>query len=195
MNTTPSKLLIGWSEADTTPAGKVDLSGQYYHRIADGVHSRLSATALVFESDNAEAVVMVSLELVGFQADFQEAVRAKLRAELPDLDAAKVFLNVTHTHNAPGVDLICGIGWLAELPEVLPAAEYRKFMLDKIVAVVSDAWRNRRPGGVASGLASARVGHCRRAVYSDGTAEMYGCTGREDFIGMEGGEDSGVDLL
>jgi len=32
-------------------------------------------------------------------------------------------------------------------------------------------------------------------VYSDGTAEMYGCTGREDFIGMEGGEDSGVDLL
>ena len=44
-------------------------------------------------------------------------------------------------------------------------------------------------------MSFARVGHCRRAVYADGTAEMYGCTDREDFTGMEGGEDSGVDLL
>src|ERR1019366_1594243 len=44
-------------------------------------------------------------------------------------------------------------------------------------------------------LSFARVGHCRRAVYAGGTAEMYGETNREDFMGMESGEDSGVDLL
>ncbi len=186
---------IGWSEVDTTPAGKVDLSGQYYHRVSDGVHSRLTATALAMESDAGEQVVMVSLELVGFQSDFQDELRARLRAELPELESLKVFLNVTHTHNAPGVDRICGIGWLAELPGVLPAAEYREFMLAKVAFAAAEAWRNRRPGGIGNALGFARVGHCRRAVYSDGTAEMYGRTDREDFVGMEGGEDSGVDLL
>ncbi len=195
MNTISSKLKIGWAEVDTTPEGKIDLSGQYYHRIADGIHSRLSATALVLESEAGEHIVMVSLELVGFQADFQEELRARLRTELPDVKAANVVLNVTHTHNAPGVDLICGIGWLAEVPGALTAAEYRQFMLDKLSAVVGEAWRGRRPGGVANGLAFARVGHCRRAAYSNGTAEMYGRTDRDDVVGMEGGEDSGVDLL
>jgi hypothetical protein len=188
-------MLIGWSETDATPEGKVDLSGQYYHRVSDGVHSRLTATALAMESDTGEQVVMVSLELVGFQSDFQDEVRERLRTELPELEGSKVFLNVTHTHNAPGVNLICGIGWLAELPGVLPAAEYREFMLTKVTAAVAEAWRNRRPGGIGNTLGFARVGHCRRAVYSNGTAEMYGRTDREDFVGMEGGEDSGVDLL
>ena len=62
-----AKLLIGWAETDTTPEGKVDLSGQYYHRIADGIHSRLSATVLALESEDGEQAVMVSLDLVGFQ--------------------------------------------------------------------------------------------------------------------------------
>ncbi len=189
-----SKLLIGWAETDTTPEGKVDLSGQYYHRIADGIHSRLSATVLALESDGEQAV-MVSLDLVGFQSDFQDELRLMLRQELPELDVNKVFLNVIHTHNAPGVDLIAGIGWLAELPGVLTAAEYRTFLLGKLKAVIIEAWRNRKPGGIANALSFARVGHCRRAVYADDTAEMYGCTDREDFTGMEGGEDSGVDLL
>ncbi|NCB34906.1 MAG: hypothetical protein EOM58_02555, partial [Clostridia bacterium] len=34
-----------------------------------------------------------------------------------------------------------------------------------------------------------------RAVYTNGKAEMYGDTTRRDFVGMEAGEDSGVDML
>ena len=190
-----AKILIGWAETDTTPEGKVDLSGQYYHRVSDGIHSRLSATVLVLESEDGEQAVMVSLDLVGFQSDFQDELRTMLRPEMPELDVNKIFLNVIHTHNAPGVDLIAGIGWLAELPGVLTAAEYRTFLLGKLKVVIIEAWRNRKPGGIANALSFARVGHCRRAVYADGTAEMYGRTDREDFTGMEGGEDSGVDLL
>ena len=77
----------------------------------------------------------------------------------------------------------------------MPASEYRKFLLERIKSAVIEAWRNRKPGGIASALSFARVGHCRRAVYAGGSAEMYGLTNREDFVGMEGGEDSGVDLL
>jgi hypothetical protein len=190
-----SKLLIGWSEVDTTPEGVVDLSGQYYHRISQGVHSRLSATVLALESGDGEQAVMVSLDLVGFKSDFQEQLRSMLVHELPELDVSKILLNVIHTHNAPGVDPIKGISWLKEPSDVLPLAKYREFLLGKIKEAVIDAWRNRKPGGISNALSFARVGHCRRAVYADGTAEMYGRSDREDFTGMEGGEDSGVDLF
>lgn len=195
MRPAPSRLLIGWSEIDTTPGGTVDLCGQYYHRVSTGIHSRLSVTALALEAQSGEQAVMVSLELVGIEADFQEEVRARVQAELPEIAGAKVFLNVTHTHNAPAISLIEGIGWLKELPGVMPALEYRKFLRDKVVEAVGTAWKNRQPGGIGNALAAARVGHCRRAMYANGTAEMYGSTRRDDFIGMEGGEDSGLDLL
>ena len=189
------KLLIGWSETDTTPEGKVDLWGQYYHRISEGIHSRLSATVLALESSNGEQAVMVSLDIASFEADFQDQLRAMLHTELPDLDVSEVFLNAIHTHSAPGVFLITGIDWLEEMPRVLQRSEYRTFLLEKLKRAVIEAWQNRKPGGIANALSFARVGHCRRAVYADGTAEMYGRTSREDFIGMEAGEDSGVDLL
>jgi hypothetical protein len=190
-----SNLLIGWSEIDTTPREKADLCGQYYHRVSDGIHLRLSATVVAFESGNNEQAVMVSLDLAGYQADFQHQLRSMLQSELPDLDVSRIFLNATHTHNAPGVDEITGIDWLAELPGVLPTVEYRKLLLEKLKTAVITAWRSRKPGGIASMLGFVRVGHCRRAVYANGTAEMYGLTDREDFMGLESGEDSGVDLL
>ena len=190
-----AKLLIGWSETDTTPEGKVDLYGQYYHRVSTGIHSRLSATALALESAQGEQAVMVALDVAGIDADFQKELRAMLRPELPDLDESKVFLNAIHTHNAPSVKAFPAIAWLAELPNALPAKKYREFLLKKLKDAVIAAWRDRKPGGIARALSSARAGHCRRAVYTNGTAEMYGRTDREDFLGMEGGEDSGVDLL
>ena len=118
-----------------------------------------------------------------------------LRPALPDLDVSKVILNVIHSHNAPAVDPIEAIGWLAELPEVMPAAEYRNFLLEKIRSAVS------KPGGTANRVrygerARFRAGGAlRRAVYASGTTEMYGVTGREDFVGHGERRGFGVDLL
>ncbi len=188
-------LKLGWAEEDITPAGKVDLYGQYYHRPMEGVHSRLSLTALTVESDGGEQVTLVSVDTACCEGDLLEELRRKLRAEPVGPDPDKVILNATHTHNAPGVYAITGIEWLEELPDCLPAREYRGFLLECAVRAIGAAWRNRRPGGIGRVLSAARVGHCRRAVYTNGTAEMYGRTDRPDFLGMEGGEDSGLDLL
>ena len=189
------ELLIGWSEVDATPEGKVDLFGQYYHRVSRGVHSRLKVTALALESSDSDQAVMVALELVCLDFEFQQQLRSMLRAQLPDLDVSKVFLHAIHTHCAPNIETYAGISWLSELPDVMPAAEYRRLLLARAQSAVIEAWRSRSAGGIARALSFARAGHCRRAVYSGGTAEMYGETNREDFAGMESGEDSGVDLL
>jgi hypothetical protein len=57
------------------------------------------------------------------------------------------------------------------------------------------AWENRRPGGVSWGLGHAVVAQNRRAVYADGTAQMYGKSDRPEFRGLEGYEDHGVETL
>jgi hypothetical protein len=187
-----NSLKIGWAEVDTTPEVQCDLCGQYYHRPSEGIHSRLSATALAFESAG-EQVIMISLDLVNFQAAFQQELADSL--DLPGFDVKNLFVNAIHTHSAPAVNAVRAINWLSPLPGLLQAEDYRKFLLEKLKQVASEAWNTRCPGGVASGFGRAAIGHCRRAVYRDGSAEMYGRTDRDDFTGMEAGEDSGVDLL
>lgn len=185
-------LKIGWAEIDTTPEDQCDLCGQYYHRPSEGIHSNLSATALAFESGEEQAI-MISLDLVNFKATFQQELADSLN--LQGFDSKNLIMNAIHTHSAPAVDSVRAISWLSPLPGLLQAEDYRKFLLVKLQQVASEAWNSRQCGGVAGGLGYTAIGHCRRAVYSDNTAEMYGRTDRDDFTGMEAGEDSGVELL
>jgi len=60
---------------------------------------------------------------------------------------------------------------------------------------VRRAWENLSRGAISVTRGYAALGHCRRAVFSNGNAEMYGNTSRDDFIGLEGNEDSCVELL
>ena len=85
--------------------------------------------------------------------------------------------------------------WFKLRDQAVTPEEYADFAIPLIVDAIVKAWRSRVPGGIASGFSNARVGHCRRAVYADGTAEMYGDTTRPDFVGMETSEDTGVEML
>ncbi len=73
--------------------------------------------------------------------------------------------------------------------------DYRRFVVGRAAEAIATAWVARAAGGAAAVREQAVVGHCRRAVYANGTAEMYGDTRRPDFIGMEGNEDSTLNLL
>ena len=50
-------------------------------------------------------------------------------------------------------------------------------------------------GKVGWGQGQAVVAQNRRAVYADGTAQMYGATNTKDFRGIEGYEDHSLDVL
>ena len=68
-------------------------------------------------------------------------------------------------------------------------------LLEKLAKVAVNAWNNRKSGGVSRELKYAVVGHNRRVEYADGSTEMYGSCDREDFIGLEGPEDSSVKMI
>ena len=200
-----NKLLIGWSEGDITPDSlgkKIPLYGQYYARIATGIHSRLKITACAV-SKGDEYFVNVGMDVTSCPRQLTELVRSEVAKRIPAFDSKKLFLHAIHTHSAPSLAFnakMSGVGAIAwadvnKQSDVLTPDEYAAFAVPIIVDTVVNAWNNRAVGGIAKGFGNARIGHCRRAVYSDGTAEMYGDTTRPDFIGMEAGEDTGIEML
>ena len=186
-------LKIGWGEADITPDGRVvELAGQYYQRVAKGIHSRLKTVAMLLEQDSKRSL-MISLDVAGVPGDFCARVQQEITKKFPEISADKVILNAIHTHSAPSVKEYRN-WWKAE-QGAITGGEYCEFITGKILEAVQQALNSCQSSGISNALSFANVGHCRRVVYSDGTAEMYGLTNRDDFTGMEGGEDSGVDLM
>ena len=79
--------------------------------------------------------------------------------------------------------------------DAMQPVEYVKFLYDRMAEAVVQAWDQRAAGAVAWGLGHAVVGNNRRAVFSDGSAVMYGDTNKPTFRQIEGYEDHAVDLL
>ncbi|MBR4675875.1 MAG: hypothetical protein IKP00_15560 [Victivallales bacterium] len=195
------KLMIGWSEADITPVTDkwIPLMGQYYERLTHEIHSRLKTVAVAISSGD-EYFLEASIDNVGVNRAFHEKVCEAVHAIEPAIAPENIFFHAIHTHSAPSITMKI-TRWkdvedlVEEKRQILSSQEYVDFVVPIMAQNFVNAWRNRRPGGIIRGFGNARIGHCRRAVYSNGLAEMYGDTTRPDFVGMEAGEDSGVEML
>lgn len=190
------KLHIGWARVDITPPKKTLLQGQFHARLADTAISPLTATAMAVEARSSDAsvdqAVFLSCDLTG--DDFKPDLLEKLEGRCPGFDPAKLTVNATHTHCAPPVR--SGVYPEPENdPDFMGPDEYRAFLVGRLADAVENAWEGRRPGAISRGFGYAVVGRCRRAVYRDGSARMYGKTDQEDFTGLEACDDHAVNLL
>ena len=190
------QLHIGWSRIDITPPKKTLLLGQFHARLADTAISPLTATALAIETraqdDSLEQAIFLSCDLAA--ESFKSDLLLKLADRCAGFDPNKLTINATHTHNAPPLRP----GTYEEPeddPDFMTPDEYRGFLVDRLADVVEAAWEDRQPGAISRGFAYAVVGRCRRAVYRDGSAQMYGATNREDFLGIEACDDHAVNML
>ena len=189
-------LHVGWSRVEITPPRKALLQGQFHARLADTAISPLTATALAVETRSAdgslEQAIFLSCDLAseGFKPD----LLTELEGRCPGFDPDKLTINATHTHTAPPVKS----GMYEEPtddPDFMSPDEYRDFLVDRLADAVATAWEDRQPGAISRGFGYAVVGRCRRAVYRDGSARMYGSTDQEDFLALEAGDDHTVNLL
>ena len=109
MKNQPYDLIAGWGEADITPENPVvELSGQYYQRLSQGIHSRLKAVVLLLEQTGT-ITILVSLDNVGVPQEFLNHLDGTVSRRFPELTTAKIILNATHTHCAP--DLTGRLSW------------------------------------------------------------------------------------
>jgi hypothetical protein len=192
---TPS-LRIGWNSQDITPTRPVELIGQYYQRISQGVRDPLAVTALAIEQPGegpSGQVVMVSLDALYVRRDFQEEIRAGLRGRIPELEPRQVFLNATHIHS--GAFWSAPFRWWSPAPQAVSPDEVRSLLRERTLLAIENAWTGRSPGGISDAQALAVTGFCRRTLHRQGGATMYGDPARDDFLGIEAGNDPVVRML
>ncbi len=207
------KFSIGWSEISLVPPQekKVLLAGQFYERIAEYVESDITATAMAVESEGKNAI-FVSCDLAGFYQDILKRIRDKFAALTDEVSPENLILSVTHTHTSIKYTQDGISPAIRALNEFLPAEkqytplvktddsvidseEALEMLSDRIALVAKQAWDNRKPAMYANAFGRAVVGFCRRVAYDDGSAQMWGDTNSANFTAMEGGNDSGIELL
>ena len=216
-----SKLNIGWAEVNITPDKKISLAGQFAERISKYVEKPLTATAMAVEA-GGEQMVLVNADLVGIGGNLMAGVRKVLADNTVGLDPSKVMISAIHTHTGPvyprqgyvGINLNMGRSFRQLLETVLPAdrkyiesapvsnnpeiatgQEVYDLLVERLSKVILEAWNNRAPGSYVNAFGRAVVGMCRRAAYSDGSAQMWGDTNTAVFEALEGGNDSGIELM
>lgn len=211
------KIKIGWSEVSIVPEGKkVKLAGQFYERISDVVESPITVTAFAIECGQEQAI-FCSCDLCGTSYMLLEAVRERLAVN-SGFPVDKVIINAIHTHTSitytGGSDTASIAGSSLEVlsrfvPENMKYQELVKlddenvlqpkdafgFLADRIAKAVYEAWNNRTEGLYATGFGRAAVGMCRRVCYDDGSAKMWGDTNMANFTELEGGNDSGIEMI
>ncbi len=209
---------LGWAEEDITPKKKIRLMGEFYERISQYVETPISVTALALECSGEQAV-FCSCDLVAIYEPLLLAVREKLTksgAAGLGLDIGKVMLNAIHTHTSyTYVQEDSGSGSAlsvlhslvprmkddykplvdADEREIMQPDEALGFISDRITEAVLRAWRERKPGYFACGFGRVPIAHCRRAVYDDGSALMWGDTNTPNFTELESGSDTGLELM
>ena len=215
-----SKLLVGWAEESIVPEKNVNLAGQFYERISSYVESEITVTAMAIESDGEQAI-LVSCDVVSLPENLLALARKKFDAYNLDIDSKKIIVNATHTHTShkmampvdqsstksPAFSEVVNV--LNEFlpPErqytalvtpdanVLTPAEAGDFVTDKIALAAKKAWENRKEALYTNEFGRAPIGMCRRVSYDDGSAQMWGDTNTANFVALEGGNDSGIELL
>jgi hypothetical protein len=195
------ELRVGSAEIDITPDQPAALAGNYATVISRKPATPIVAAALAIEAaqpgGTGDHAVIVTCDLVAIRDGVQQMFRERLGAKLAGVDLRKVFLTATHTHAAPVTMELKEGKYLYAIPAtgVIHPDAYMEFLLERLVQVTVQAWQNRAPAGVSWTLGYAVIGHNRRVVYADGTAQMNGSTTDSRFRGLEGPEDHAVQTL
>ncbi|MBQ7036495.1 MAG: hypothetical protein IJN74_03280 [Clostridia bacterium] len=208
-------ILIGWAEESLVPEKKVSLAGQFYERISEFVESEISVTAMAVEADGEEMII-VSCDTGEAKDSVVLAAREKFAEMNEEVDPEKIIICATHTHTSLEIGdrgaqfAVSSTARILEefLPEgrkyiarvqtdetVLSPEEGFELLTDKIALAADRAWKGRSEALYANEFGRAPVGMNRRVCYNDGTAKMWGDTNSANFISLEGGNDSGIELI
>ena len=208
------ELKIGLSEVDITPLKSVSLVGQFYERISEGVETPLKLETFVAVKGD-EQMTIIAADLTSISEAYVDMVREAAK-DVPGFDPAKLMIHATHTHTshtyAPPQKYTKNMeASLTVLKRFMKEGSYEslvegrkpewdasdslKFLVEKGAEAIREAWANLHKAHVVYGFGRASIGMCRRAVYDDGTAKMWGDTNMSNFKELEGGNDSGIELM
>ncbi len=208
-----ARLKFGWGEVSLVPEGnKINLAGQFYERITDEVRDPISVTALAVEGE--DIAIFCACDLVSTSFALLESARNILK-NIEGFPYDKVIVSAIHSHTSLSyaraddsygstLDVLSkytpeGIGYdefaKDDSGDLLDGEAAHAFLAQKIAEAAVLAYNDLKFGKYAAGFGRAAVGMCRRVCYDDGSAKMWGDTNFANFTELEGGNDSGIEML
>src|SRR5205814_8342879 len=125
---------------------------------ASDVHDSLAVRALAL-SDGTRCAALVSLDLLGLDADLVAAIRAEVESTC-GLAPQDLLLNCSHTHAGPATQSLRGLGHRDEA--------YCGLLCRWTASAVALALRRMQPARVSFGQAPVTIGGNRRERRGDG---------------------------
>jgi len=172
-------MLIGAATRVITNELGRPIQGASVDNAAASVRDECEANALLLD-DGAEAVLLVSCDLVGLEAA-QLAPAREVVAAAAGVPSQGVIVAGTHMHSGPS---LLRTNYLKAVDD-----EYVGRLQGWLVELAAAARAAARPARLGWGLGRAQLGYNRRCCWADGTHTMHGDARRPDFTGLEGPDD------
>lgn len=202
-----SVIKIGWAKRDISTTEPVNINGQMYLRISEGIHDPITVTALVMDGgDPKNAAIFVSCDVTGFYGSPIKPALKKIAAANPQIPTNNIVMNATHTHSSTALYKTAERS--PDGKPIYPGEAYLEFFTDMVCQAVCEAWDTRTEGGIAYGYGYAVVGHSRRTIYTEdqavanptaiapnGHGVMYGSTRKDTFSHYEAGADHFLNVM
>jgi len=158
---TPTDWKVGLAQVKITPEQPVMLSGYASrNRPFDKVTADLYAKALALEDAEGHLAVLVTTDLLGLPAAVAEPVCARLAAK-SGLKRQQILLSSSHIHTGPA--LSSGVsGERVTSGEAQRTIVYTRQLQDRLVEVVAEALKERKPARLSWGSGVANFVMNRR---------------------------------
>ncbi len=183
-----NSIKAGWGESNILPTGgKIYIAGCVPFRATDVVHDDIKATALVLESEE-KRIIWVSCDFCHPSKQVEDKLIEIMHKRLPNFKADELILSSTHATACfylSDNEILNSAHLLGEGENVIPFDVAREQFCLKISDAVVDAVNNMSYCDMEYASMDITTGLCRRVVYKDGTAQMYGNVHRDDFMKME----------
>ena len=113
------------------------------------VHDNLYVKALVV-GNSKNNITLLTFDCIGLLYPQLEAIRSRIKLELPSIDPEHIVMSSTHTHSGPDV---VGI-WGKDLAHTGVNDQHMQLIVDRAVAAIIEASEARRPVTISYGTGS-----------------------------------------
>jgi hypothetical protein len=185
-----------WSGEYYSPRWKNRHCGKIPVRYTDVVYNDVQAIAFVMQQNDTRTI-WVSCDMCHPTKRLTDDVIALLKKRLPDFHEDELILSATHATACFYLtdDEFLNSTFDVDLEAIMPLEETRSQVCEGIVVAVMKALESATECTVEFATAEILTGFCRRVLYKDGSAAMYGDVHRDDFLRMEYPDGAGTQIL
>jgi hypothetical protein len=164
----PTDLKIGIAAAKITPARPIRMAGYASRKKpSEGVLLDLYAKAMVFEDNQGERGLLITADVIGFNAKVADFLCESIAQET-GLERRQIMLNPSHTHTGPVIGIPGATSYELEGEEAECVHEFAKTLADKLTRVSAEAIADLKPGKLSWGLGVTGIVMNRREFTDSG---------------------------